>query len=66
MLTIRPATVNDATNIAHIHINSWKAQFTSFLTDEQVKLKDLDEANQLRVWQRRLTDEEGISRHTLS
>lgn len=64
MLTIRPATVNDATKIVHIHINSWKAQFTSFLTDEQVKLKDLDEANQLIVWQRRLTNEEGISRHT--
>lgn len=64
MFNIRPATVNDATKIVHIHINSWKAQFSSFLTDEQVKLKDLDEANQLIVWQRRLTDEEGISRHT--
>jgi len=64
MIAIRPAIPADAAEIARIHITSWKANFESFLTDEQVKLKDLDEANQLKVWQRRLNEEEGKSRQT--
>ena len=64
MISIRAAIPSDAATIARIHITSWKANFESFLTDEQVKLKDLDEANQIMVWQRRFTEEEGNSRHT--
>ena len=64
MFSLRPATVDDTAAIVRIHIHSWKAQFTSFLTDEQVKLKDLDEQSQLKLWQKRLSAEEGISRHT--
>lgn len=64
MVVIRPATLTDATTIVRIHLTSWQAQFKSFLTPEQVKLKDLDEANQLKIWQERLTDQESEIRHT--
>lgn len=64
MLSIRPAILSDAADIVRIHITIWKANFESFMTVEQVKLKDLDEVNQLKVWQRRFIEEEGKSRHT--
>lgn len=42
MLVIRPATLSDATAIVRIHLTSWQAHFKTFLTPEQVELKDLD------------------------
>lgn len=64
MLSIRPATQADIADIVHIHIDSWKTQFIPFLTIQQIALKDLNVANQTKVWQERFTTEEGNTRYT--
>lgn len=64
MLSIRPAIQNDSADIVHIHIESWNAQFTPFLTAQQVLLKDLDTANQKQLWQGRFANEESKTRYT--
>ncbi|MEL7434014.1 MAG: GNAT family N-acetyltransferase [Chloroflexota bacterium] len=60
MIRIRPAEPMDAATIADIHIKSWRAQFTPFLTPEQVSLKNLE----CLQWQARVVAEEGQRRHT--
>ena len=64
MVSIRPATQMDIADIVRIHIDSWKAQFTSFLTIQQTALKDLNMVNQLEIWQERFANEEGKTRYT--
>lgn len=64
MVFIRPATLDDSADIVTIHINSWKAHFTPFLTNEQITLKDLNAANQLRFWRARFENEESTTRFT--
>lgn len=64
MVAIRPAVVEDAEAIAAIHIASWRAQFIPFLTPKQVTLKNLVMDTQQRLWQARLTDQEGQTRHS--
>ncbi|GAB5494090.1 MAG: GNAT family N-acetyltransferase [Phototrophicaceae bacterium] len=64
MLLIHPATRDDSADIVHIHINSWNAQFPSFLTSEHITLKDLNTATQLGIWQARFENEEGKTRFT--
>lgn len=64
MIAIRPAEPMNAATIADIHIRSWRAQFTAFLTPEQVLLKNLDQRDIRFKWQSRLVAEEGQRRHT--
>lgn len=64
MIHIRPATPTDIDAIVRIHISSWIAQFTPFLSAEQVQLKELDETVQASLWQARLSSEEDVSRKT--
>ncbi|MGB7341316.1 MAG: GNAT family N-acetyltransferase, partial [Phototrophicaceae bacterium] len=64
MISIRPATANDIDAIVRVHIDSWIAQFTPFLSAQQVLLKELDEGKQIKLWQARFATEEGISRKT--
>ncbi|MEL6308359.1 MAG: GNAT family N-acetyltransferase [Chloroflexota bacterium] len=64
MIGIRPAEPMDAATIADIHVRSWRAQFTAFLTPEQIMLKNLDQHDIRLQWQSRLVAEEGQRRHT--
>jgi len=63
-MLIRPAITSDIDAIVRVHIESWQAQFTPFLTPEQVRFKDLDVVNQRVLWQRRFSEEEGETRFT--
>ncbi|MGJ3239708.1 MAG: N-acetyltransferase family protein [Anaerolineae bacterium] len=64
MISIRPAHADDITAIVSIHIQSWNAQFRSFLNAEQIQLKNLDSEHQQELWQARFNQEEGRTRRT--
>lgn len=41
-MKIRPATVEDAVQLAHVHRNSWRATYRGVLTDEYLDALDVD------------------------
>ncbi len=53
MLTIRPATPEDAPAIAHVHVASWRSTYTGLIPDEF--LLALDEGERTAQWRQRLT-----------
>lgn len=64
MTVIRPATLKDDAAIATVHLSSWQAHFSQFLSEDLIALKNLDEARELEKWQGRLGKEEGKTRWT--
>lgn len=53
MLTIRPATPDNATAIAHVHVASWRTTYAGLLPD--AFLDGLDEQERAAQWQHWLT-----------
>jgi L-amino acid N-acyltransferase YncA len=52
MVTIRAATVQDAEQIAHVHIDSWRTTYAGIVPDEY--LLALNETKHAAFWQERL------------
>ncbi len=53
MLSIRPATPDDAHRIAHVHVDSWRTTYTGIVPHEY--LATLNEAERATQWQEWLT-----------
>ena len=53
MLSIRPATPDDAPEIAHVHIESWRTTYAGIVPDEY--LAALNEPERTAAWQEWLT-----------
>ena len=48
MVSIRAATAEDATAIAHVHVESWRTTYAGIVPDEY--LLGLDEALRVKLW----------------
>jgi GNAT superfamily N-acetyltransferase len=53
-VTIRPATMHDATAIADVHVRSWQAAYRGMMPGDY--LDRLDPADRLPLWRRLLAD----------
>jgi GNAT superfamily N-acetyltransferase len=53
MVTIRAATAEDASAIAHVHVESWKSTYTGIVPDAY--LAGLDEVLRSKLWHEFLT-----------
>jgi len=58
MLTIRPATPEDAAQIAHVHVDSWRTTYPGIVPDEY--LAALNEAEREAQWRQWLTTDTPI------
>ena len=52
-ISIRPAAINDAAAIAHVHVESWRTTYAGIMPDAY--LASLDEMLRARLWREWLT-----------
>jgi ribosomal protein S18 acetylase RimI-like enzyme len=55
MISIRPATPNDALGIAHVHVDSWRTTYAGIVPNEY--LAGLNEANRASGWREQLASD---------
>lgn len=59
MLSIRPATQDDAARIAHVHVESWRTTYAGIVPDEY--LAALNEADRTSGWREQLSNNLEVS-----
>ena len=59
MLSIRPATPDDAPEIAHVHVESWRTTYAGIVPDEY--LAALNEADRATMWREQLSNNLEVS-----
>lgn len=59
MLSIRPATPDDASGIAHVHVDSWRTTYAGIVPGEY--LATLNEANRATMWREQLSNNLEVS-----
>ena len=59
MLSIRPATSDDASEIAHVHVESWRTTYAGIVPNEY--LAALNEADRATMWREQLSNNLEVS-----